>query len=450
MSCNPQFATSGVCHIKRETMVDTTMRRVGMLFLMFAGWMPAGPNPVRFLRSTDVPSLAVIFAGSAEKAPDLSEVSEWDTWIRERDAVIRGRIDHGIEDSLSELILFGTSFPAPPKLAAASDAVNAAGDLTPNARARRDAFIKAVDQIDSDRFRMVIEFLRRQKVTEDELTAFLTGILRRFALEETGLKKQQARADAGVSPETSLLINYAIDDTLLALKSSHALPARVQRIAVIGPGLDLAGDPDVNDFCPPQSAQPFAILDAVLRMGVATATDVQMSVVDFNPLIVSHLRSSLAKPGAAPHYVLQLPRAQSAGWNPGAVAYWQHFGETIGTSATPVAAPPGMELRAVAVKPAIATRIFVDDLNIVTQTLDTVPGQGFDLVIATNLFAYYTRVEQALALTSVARMLASGGILIANGLLPGVKLSEFDDLGAHHVVYSDSGSGEDLTSYKRR
>ncbi|HLK20793.1 MAG TPA: hypothetical protein VKT81_17695 [Bryobacteraceae bacterium] len=432
-------------------MVLTTMRRAATLLLIFAIGMPAAsPNPVRFLRSTDVPSLALIFAGSSEKPPDLSEPSDWDTWIRERDAVIRGRIDHGIEDSLSELILFGTSFPAPPKLAAASDAVNAAGDLTASARARRDAFVKALDDIDSERFRMVIEFLRRQKVSEGELPGFLTGILRRFALEETGLKKQQARADAGVSPETSLLINYAIDDTLRTLKTNHTLPARVQRIAVIGPGLDLAGDPDVNDFCPPQSLQPFAILDTVLRMGVATATDVQMSVVDFNPLIVSHLRSALAKPGAVPHYVLQLPRPQSAGWNAGALSYWQHFGEAIGTPATAAAAPQGMEMRAVAIKPAIATRIFVDDLNIVTQTLDTVPGQGFDLVIATNLFAYYTRVEQELALTSVARMLASGGILIANGLLPGVKLAEFEELGAHHVAYSDSGSGDDLLVYKRR
>jgi len=426
------------------------MRRFAFLCIILAGCLPAGPNPVRFLRSTDVPALAVVFAAGPEKVPDFNDAADWDTWIRERDAVIRGRIDHGIEDSLSELILFGTSFPAPPKLAAASDAVNAAGDLTPNARARRDAFIKAVDQIDSDRFRMVLEFLRRQHVTEDELTAFLTGILRRFALEETGLKKQQTRPDAGVSPETSLLINYAVEDTLRALKASRALPAVVQRIAVIGPGLDLAGDPDVNDFCPLQSLQPFAVLEAVLRMGVSKATDVQLTVVDFNPLIVSHLRTSLAKTAAGPHYVLQLPHAQSAGWTSGALAYWQHFGETIGTPAPPVATPPGMDLRAVAVKPAIAARIFVDDLNIVTQTLDTVPGQGFDLVVATNLFAYYTRVEQALALVSVSRMLASGGILISNGILPGVKLQDFDDLGAHRVSYSDSGSGDELTAYKRR
>lgn len=426
------------------------MRWCAFLCLVLAAWTLAGPNPVRFLRSTDVQALTAALAAGPDKLPEFETPEDWDTWIRERDAIIRGRIDHGIEDSLSELILFGTSFPAPPKLVAAADAVNAAGDLTANARARRDAFIRGIDQIDSERFRIVLEFLRRQRVTEEELSAFLSGVVRRFALEETGLKKQQARADVGVSPETSLLINYAIEDTLRSLKNDHALPAHIQHIAVIGPGLDLAGDPDVNDFCPPQSIQPFAILDTVLRLGVATPADFQLTVVDFNPLVVSHLRSSVVKAHAGQGYVLQLPHTGSAGWNAAAVAYWRHFGETIGTTATPLTAPPGIEMRAVAVKPQIAARMTVDDLNIVTQTLETIPGQEFDLVVATNLFAYYSRVEQTLALSSIARMLASGGILISNGISAGVKLQEFADLGAHHIAYSDSGSGDDLTAYKRR
>jgi hypothetical protein len=427
------------------------MRRCALLCLvLLPAWILAGPNPVRFLRTTDVQALTAALATGPDKLPEFESPEDWDAWIRERDAVIRGRIDHGIEDSLSELILFGTSFPAPPKLVAAADAVNAAGDLTPNARARRDAFIRGIDEIDSERFRIVIEFLRRQRVTEEELSAFLSGVVRRFALEETGLKKQQARADVGVSPETSLLINYAVEDTLRALKTNHALPEHIQHIAVIGPGLDLAGDPDVNDFCPPQSIQPFAILDAVLRLSVATPADVQLTVVDFNPLVVSHLRSSVVKAHAGQAYVLQLPHSGSAGWNDAAVSYWRHFGETIGTTAAPLAAPAGIELRAVAVKPLIAARMTVDDVNIVTQTLETVPGQEFDLVVATNLFAYYSRVEQTLALSSIARMLVSGGILISNGISSGVKLQEFADLGAHHVAYSDSGSSDDLISYKRR
>jgi hypothetical protein len=156
------------------------------------------------------------------------------------------------------------------------------------------------------------------------------------------------------------------------------------------------------------------------------------------------------KAHAGQGYVLQLPHSGSAGWNAAAVSYWRHFGETIGITATPLAAPAGIELRAVAVKPQIAARMTVDDVNIVTQTLETIPGQGFDLVVATNLFAYYSRVEQTLALTSIARMLASGGILISNGILAGIKLQEFDNLGVHHVAYSDSDSGDDLTAYKRR
>lgn len=424
------------------------MRRCTVLCLVMSAWMLAGSNPVRFLRATDVQAVTAALAAGPEKLPEFTDATDWDNWIRERDTVIRGRIDHGIEDSLSELILFGTSFPAPPKLAAAADAVNAAGDLTANARARLDAFIQAVDQLDSERFRIVLEFLRRQRITQDELPAFLSGIVRRFALEEAGLKKKQARADVGVSPETSLLINYAIEETLRALKSSRALPAHIQRIAVIGPGLDLAGDPDVNDFCPPQSIQPFAVLEAVLRLGAATPTEVQLTAVDFNPLVVSHLRTSVVKAQGGHSYVLQLPHP--AGWNATAISYWQHFGDTIGAPAAPLAAPSGIELRAVAMKPQITARMTVDDLNIVTQTLETIPGQEFDLVVATNLFAYYTRVEQTLALTSIARMLASGGILISNGISSSIKLSEFEDLGAHHVSYSDSDSGDDLVTYKRR
>ncbi|HEV8039606.1 MAG TPA: hypothetical protein VGP62_12135 [Bryobacteraceae bacterium] len=423
------------------------MRRCAFLCLAAAVWMLAAPNPVRFLRSADVQSIAAELAAGADKLPDFTDSADWDAWIRERDAVIRGRIDHGIEDSLSELILFGTSFPGPPKLASAADAVNPAGDLTANARARQDAFIHAIDQLDSDRFRTVLEFLRRQRVTEDELPAFLAGIVRRFALEEAGLKKKQARADVGVSPETSLLINYAVEETLRSLKTSHALPGHIQRIAVIGPGLDLAGDPDVNDFCPPQSIQPFAVLEAVLRLGAATPADIQITAVDFNPLVVSHLRSSVVKAQAGRGYMLQLPRM--AGWNAAAVSYWQHFGETIATPAAALPAPSGIELRAVAVKPQLTARMTVDDLNVVTQTLDTVPGQGFDLIVATNLFAYYTRVEQTLALSSIARMLGSGGILISNGISSAVKLQEFDNLGAHHTSYSDSDSGDDLVTYKR-
>lgn len=425
------------------------MRRFAFACLILAGLASARPDAVRFLRWSDVQSWAGL-TGTSARLPEVKDTLEWDAWIRERDVSIRGRIDHGIEDSISELILYGTSFSAPPKLATATDAVNAAGGLTANARARVDAFIEAIDELDTERFRMVLDFLRRRQITQDELTPFLSGNLRRFALEEAGLRSDQARADVAVSPETSLLINFAIEDTLRALKTSRALPSHLQRIAVIGPGLDLAGDPEVYDFCPPQSIQPFAVLETVLRLDLASPADVEVTAVDVNPFVLAHLRTSLGKARTGQRYLLQLPHRLEAGWNTAAVSYWQHFGELIGTPSAALTTPPGLELRSIAVKPQITARITVEDLDIVTQTLETIPGAGFHLVVATNLLAYYNRVEQALALTSISRMLASGGILLANGVSQGVKLPEFDDLGARHIAYLDSGTGDDLVAYRRR
>jgi hypothetical protein len=430
-------------------MVVTTMRRFAFACVILAGLISARPEAVHFLRWSDVQSLAGLAAGPA-RLPEVKDTLEWDNWIRERDSLIRGRIDHGMEDSISELILFGTSFSAPPKLAKAADATNAAGGLTANARARVEAFIQAIDELDTERFRIILEFLRHRQITQDELNPFLSGNLRRFALEVAGLRDNQARADVAVSPETSLLVNFAIEDTLRSLKSKHALPPHLQRIAVIGPGLDLAGDPDIYDFSPPQSIQPFAILEAALRLDLTPPADVQLTALDVNPFVLAHLRTSLTKARAGQPYLLQISHPLRAGWNAAAVGYWQHFGEAIGAPATTLTTPPGMELRTITVKPQIVARISVEDLDIVTQTLETVPGPGFDLVVATNVLNYYTRVEQMLALTSISRMLASGGILISNGLPQGVRLQEFEDLGSRRVDYSDTGAGDDLVTYKRK
>jgi chemotaxis methyl-accepting protein methylase len=53
----------------------------------------------------------------------------------------------------------------------------------------------------------------------------------------------------------------------------------------------------------------------------------------------------------------------------------------------------------------------VSNVNIVTQRLD---GDGFDLVIATNVFIYYDVLEQALAMSNVEAMLKPGAFLLAN------------------------------------
>jgi hypothetical protein len=407
-------------------------------------------DTVHFLRWPDAQPVVARLAAAHEKLPDFKEPEDFDNWIRERDAAIRGRVEHGIEDSISALILFGTSFRGPPRLAAATDAVNTAGNLIGNARARVDAFIQAVDQIDDERFRIVLEFLRRRRVTEEELPAFLSGNLRRYALEQAAVRKNPARPDAGLPLETSLLADFAIEDTLAALKASGALPGHIRRIAVVGPGLELAGDPGAADYAPPQSIQVFAVLEAVLRLGAAQANEIQLTALDLNSVVLSSLRSSLSKARSTQRYLLQLPRSTSAGWNNAVVSYWQRFGELIATpAATVTVTPPGIESRFVAVKAQIAACISVEDVNIVSQSIET--AQGFDLVVATNILGSYNRVEQTLALANMARMMATGGILISNGVPAGSKTPEFQDLGTRRVTYTENGnSADELIIYRRQ
>src|SRR5713226_6125073 len=222
------------------------MRRTAWLVFMIAAGLLARTEAIRYLRWDEIQPVFAAFAAAGIRAPAFSDEAEFDGWIRQRDADVRGRIDRGLEDSISALALTGSSFTTLPKIANTGDAVNATGDLTPAARSRIQAFVQGIDEQDQERFALVREFLRRRKIPDEEVRAFVIGSLRRFALEQAGFQRKHAqgppRMDGGISGETSLLAGYAIEDSLANLKSRGAFPARIRRIAVIGPGLDFAGD----------------------------------------------------------------------------------------------------------------------------------------------------------------------------------------------------------------
>jgi hypothetical protein len=234
---------------------------------------------VRYLRWTEIQPLLAGLTASAEKPPDVTDSKQWDGWIRQHDAEIRSGIDRCIEDSISMLIMFGTSFTTQPRLANPAAAVTAAGDLTPAARIRMDAFISGLDHIDDERFRSVLQFLRRRQIAQDELRAFLIGNLRRAALER-GRTQQMHSASAGAS---------LIEQALRGLMTTGQAPARIRRIGVIGPGLDPEYDPDTYNL--------FAGLEAALASGLTKSGRVEVVVFDINPWVLSHVRTVAAKAG---------------------------------------------------------------------------------------------------------------------------------------------------------
>jgi hypothetical protein len=305
----------------------------------------------------------------------MTDSKQWDGWIRQRDAEIRGSIDRGIEDSISMLIMFGTSFTTQPRLASPAEAVKAAGDLTPAARLRMDAFIAGLDQIDDERFRLVLQFLRERHIAQDELKAYLSGNLRRAALERAHNQRSYGLTGA------SLLGSVPIGKTLSALMSTGRAPTRLRRIGLIGPGLDPAYDPDIDNL--------FASLEAALQSGLTKPGNVEVIVLDIHPWVLSHVRAVASKAGGK---------------------YGAH--------------------------------IRAEDLNVLTQTVETAPGQGFDLVVATSSLAGYSRVEQTMAMANVAQMMASGGVFLVNGDSSVTIPPELEALSG--------AAGEEVTAYRRR
>jgi SAM-dependent methyltransferase len=432
---------------------------------------------VRYLPFDEVRDLigAMVNAGAPDvPAGDINDAVSWNGWIQARDREIRGRIDRGIEDSISNLILFGTSYSQLPPIPTAADGADPSGQLTPAARARVHALAQAMLQPgENERVRFARDFLVRRNMARDSTETYLARNLRRLIRDERDYENKQRAArqsgdpdallmiratiykERGLSFDTSLEPDFALD-TMLKQLVQKGLVARgsVRRIAVIGPGLDFADKRIGLDFYPIQTIQPFAIMESVLRLGLGQAEIVRVVACDLNPSVLAHVRRLARRGQESLPYVVQLPNDSRNEWPPELVSYWQHFGELLGTPTRPFGPPgyfKGVKVRAVAIRPQFAEHVSGQDLNMVTQQLDVPPADGFDLVIATNVFVYYNFFEQALAMQNISRMMNSGGIFLVNQILSNQHPDSLKLIDQCNVSFNAKGLfGDDVVAYQQQ
>jgi SAM-dependent methyltransferase len=228
--------------------------------------------------------------------------------------------------------------------------------------------------------------------------------------------------ERGLSSDTSLAVNFALDRAVEALAAQQALArGRVRRVAIVGPGLDFTDKAEGYDVYSVQTIQPFALIDALLRHQLSTAAALRVTTFDLSPRVNEHLRGAVARAKSGEPYVLQLPLARddpSHTWEPALDRYWRTCGSAIGKETTPVAvsaAAGRVDLRAIAVRPEIAASISPMDLDVVVQRLAPLADdEKFDLIVATNVLLYYDPFEQSLALANVGSMLRPGGVFLTN------------------------------------
>jgi hypothetical protein len=446
----------------------------GVLLFVAAG-LAAVAGPARYVRYAEVEPVVSELALAGSLPPELGSLTAeqrqaaWPAWIERHDKDVRARLEQGDEDTIVNWLLFGTSFTSKPRATfGAVDADNVANRDVILRRtveligARLDDLLKALAAPGTDERRLFARRLLERKgqrfTTAAELDSarqFLLGAVMRVAQEQEQFDQELGATSGGdsitefvqrsrlfrtrgLSLDTSLLPNYALEQSMAAMKQRGLLKAgELKRVAIVGPGLDFA-DKDVGfDFYPQQTVQPFAVLDAIKQLDLGPAAgSPEIVLLDISPRVIDHVTRARARAVKGTGYTLRLPLPKATPWLPEIRKYWETFGARIGAPAA-AAAPKTIldqaEVRAVRATPASVQRLSVTNLNIVTQRLD---GEAFDLVIATNVFIYYDVFEQALAMTNVEAMLKPGAYLLANVAAPQVRALTIRPVDTQTTVYA--------------
>jgi hypothetical protein len=366
--------------------------------------------------------------------------------VTHEDAKIRARVERGDEDSIINLLRFGVTFTTLPRITSHSD-------LSPQiVRGRIADMIAAIAAPGTnERLQFVRNFVRRKGIDplagqgKDKLTRYLLDALERSLADTEGFFSVKQPVDGltlfrdrGLSSDTSILPNYAIEEALGALRSNGMVSVDTVRcVAIVGPGLDFTDRREGYDFYPEQTIQPFAVIDSLIRLGLA-APDLRVTTFDLSARINQHLEAARQHARTEGPYILHLPR--DIAWTAGLSTYWARLGDMIGEDVKPVATPPNVarniQLRAVSIRPEVVLSIVPQDLNIVLQRLEPLgDGDRFDLIIATNILLYYGVFEQWLALANVAKMLRPGGVFLSNNPVLELSAISMRGVGYTDVVY---------------
>ena len=451
-----------------------------LLTCLLAVVSPRAQAPTRAVTYTEAAPIfdalrADLLPSELRDVDSRARAAAWPAWVRQRDAAVRARIESGDEDSVVYFLLFGTAFTRAPRASERDLAalVSRPAEALAALRSRIDDFAAALASPGRDErlqfARAVVAGRGIDPATPagrlqlrrylDERTASVGGSIEYARLLNPSAAltdKLTVFRDRGLSTDTAVFVNFGIDQALRAMKQTGAAP-KVQRVAIVGPGLDFTDKLEGYDFYPIQTIQPFAVIDSLLALELADERTLQVTAFDISPRVLQHLESARGRASAGMPYSIVLPRNTQRPWTSQLVEYWRQAGTRIGAV---VKAPPAPEAagpvdaRSIAVRPAVVSAITPVDLDIVAGRLDLAPGAMFDLVVVTNLFLYYDVFEQSLAAANIARMLRPGGFLLTNSRIFEVPSVPLTGTGFTDVVYMSlpgvGDAGDRIIWYERR
>jgi hypothetical protein len=396
-----------------------------------------------------------VFEALGERLPDAAE---WPQWISAADRATRARVMQGVEASLVNLLLFGTSFTSQPRVTARQLKPE---EIDRAVSARLDDFERALAQpAANERLLVAGRALKGAGTVRAQLLSMIDRSMKENETYARLIEKAQALGDPslefaerstmyrerGLAPDTSVRVNFAVEEALKRVYPDGGARRAVRRVAIVGPGLDFADKQEGFDFYPLQTIQPFALIDSLLRLDLADPGALEITTLDLSEQINGHITRAAERARSGSPYVMHLPLDGQVAWSPALLTYFKTFGSSIG-SPVPVTIPPGvglLRLRALSVRPQIVQRVDARDVNVTAQRLELGEEDRFDLIVGTNIFLYYDRLQQGLAMTAIAGMLRPGGVLLSNNALVEVPAVGMRSVGYAKTLYSNRDEDGDV------
>ncbi|MGH9313176.1 MAG: hypothetical protein ACRD09_05475 [Vicinamibacterales bacterium] len=335
-------------------------------------------------------------------------------------------------DALIYYALQSTSFTSDPPIEPALSAkasVEAGGGVPEPAERRLRALVPALrTPPPASRLAYFRGVLDRETSDASQLDAFLRQEYTRatrflYAKEFVAPREPDSAAavaalyrSRGLSTDTAVEAGYLVHVGLATLQALEPT-RRIRRVLIIGPGLDLAPRTGLVEAGPPESYQPYAVVDSLVGLGLSRSDDLTVVGADVNPRVVGHLEAATNREVSLA-LVTSVGDSETVTLEEDYRRYFTTLGGSIGDATAAPTLPDryrGHLRKSVRIRREVSRVIEALRLDAVTERVD---GGAFDLVVATNVFPYLDDVPLALALANIAAVLTPGGVLLHNEARP--------------------------------
>jgi hypothetical protein len=399
------------------------VRLSAVVFLSALAVLAQGPSPAARIKWDDLSPVH-----PALQSRGITKTS-FDAYVAQVQQDDLRRVREGDLDHLIYYALQSTHFtrrpPIEPALSAKS-LVEGGQHAPADVRARIGDLLKAVDSSSADPRLTYFRSLVRS--TFPNARAREAGLIHEYMrvmkfVYDKEFVAQRAGPDAvedlyrsrGLSTDTEVEAGYVVYNGLGILKSL-APATRIRRVLIVGPGLDLAPRTGFLETRAPQSYQPWAVIDALVSLGLSRAEDLSVVGADINPRVVDHLKEASRSPPMLT-LVSGIGETSTVHLAQDYLDYFARLGKSVGEISEPAQPKQlaGHQSKEVRIRADVAHTLSAEQLDIVTARLE---GAQFDLIVATNILPYFDDTKLMLAMSNIQAMLVPGGIFMHNESRP--------------------------------